>query len=262
MRTWTTKELNQLRRDYPTCRDPRDLAEKFGKTYCAVKTKALKIGLKRAFTANTGRTKLTPAQDRFLKANYLTIPPQRMADRFGVSEMCIKGRMRQLGLVVPREIVEQRILASRIQKGATPPNKGKKWSEFMSREGMRNSLRTTFRKGNLPHNTQYDGAIRVRRDKSGRQYQYIRVSLGKWELLHRWVWMVMRGAIPAKHLVVFKDGNPGNCNIDNLELITRQENMKRNTYHNYPKDIALMVQLRGALNRQINKHLKKLRNEK
>jgi hypothetical protein len=259
MKTWSTKDVLRLIKDYPTCQDPRELATRMGKTYVALKTKAAKLGLKRLLSANIGRTKLTPAQDRYLKAHYLEQPPQRLADRFGVSEVCIKGRIRQLGLIVPREVIEQRIIASRIQKGNTPMNKGRKMKEWMSAEGIRNSRRTRFKKGSLSHNTQYDGAIRVRRDSSGRQYQYIRVSLGKWELLHRWVWTVMKGEIPSKHLVVFKDGNPGNCNIDNLEVITRAENMRRNTYHNYPKDIALMVQLRGALNRQINKHLKTLK---
>lgn len=40
---------------------------------------------------------------------------------------------------------------------------------------------------------------------------------------------------------------------DSVELITRQELMKRNTLHRYPKPIAQLIQLRGALNRQINK---------
>jgi hypothetical protein len=33
--------------------------------------------------------------------------------------------------------------------------------------------------------------------------------------------------------------------------------MNRNTYHNYPKEIANLVQLRGALTRQINKAKRK-----
>jgi hypothetical protein len=201
-------------------------------------------------------------EDQFLRDNYLTIPAKRMSRMLGRAEAVARQRMARIGLVVPREIIEQRIIDSRIKKGSTPPNKGKKWDEVMSKEAQQNCRRTTFPKGNLPHNTQYDGAIRVRADKSGISYQYIRVSLGKWELLHRFVWTMLKGKIPPKHLVVFKDGNQGNCNIDNLELITQAENMKRNTYHNYPKEIALMVQLRGALNRQINKHLKTLRNEK
>ena len=37
-------------------------------------------------------------------------------------------------------------------------------------------------------------------------------------------------------------------------LMTRAELMKRNSYHNrYPKEVARLVQLRGAVTRQINK---------
>ena len=39
---------------------------------------------------------------------------------------------------------------------------------------------------------------------------------------------------------------------DHLDCITRVENMRRNSYHNnYPKEVAQLIQLRGALNRKI-----------
>jgi hypothetical protein len=45
--------------------------------------------------------------------------------------------------------------------------------------------------------------------------------------------------------------------LGRLELISRAENMRRNSYHTrYPKEVAQLIQLRGALNRQINKRLK------
>lgn len=177
----------------------------------------------------------------------------------GRAESVARQRMARIGLVVPREIIERRIADSRIKKGNTPPNKGKKWNDFMSKEGMRNSRRTTFKKGNLPHNTKYDGAMGIRRDKTGIEYIYIRVGLAKWEPLHRMVWRHHKGKIPPRMLIVFKDGNQGNCNIDNLEMISMADNLRRNSWHNYPKEIGTIIQLRGALNRQINKHLKALK---
>ena len=41
--------------------------------------------------------------------------------------------------------------------------------------------------------------------------------------------------------------------LDNLECITRRENMARNTVHNLPKPLAETIQLLGALNRQIRR---------
>jgi hypothetical protein len=40
---------------------------------------------------------------------------------------------------------------------------------------------------------------------------------------------------------------------DKVECISRSENMRRNSYHRYGQEIARLVQLRGALTRQINK---------
>jgi hypothetical protein len=62
--------------------------------------------------------------------------------------------------------------------------------------------------------------------------------------------------------VAFMDRNTMNCNVANLEILTSAELLKRNSLHNYPIPIARAIQLRGALNRQINKHLKRLKNEK
>ena len=93
---------------------------------------------------------------------------------------------------------------------------------------------TQFKPGHEPHNTKYDGAISIRKDsKQDIYYKYIRVAKGKWELLHRYIWKQHNGEIPKGMLVVFKDGNQMNCSIDNLELITRKENMQRN--RNYKK---------------------------
>lgn len=53
--------------------------------------------------------------------------------------------------------------------------------------------------------------------------------------------------------MAFKDGNKQNCDISNLELVSRIEMMKRNTIHNLPSDLKELVQLKGRLNKQINK---------
>jgi hypothetical protein len=79
----------------------------------------------------------------------------------------------------------------------------------------------------------------------------------RWVALHRLVWEVTHGQVPAGHIVVFKPGRKTTeaeaVTVDGLECITRAENMRRNTYHRYGPEIAKLIQLRGAINRQINK---------
>ncbi len=116
----------------------------------------------------------------------------------------------------------------RFTKNSIPENKGTK--------GVLKKNKTSFKKGHLPFNTKYDGAISIRGG-----YKYIRVSKGKWLLLHRHIWTLENGKIPKKHLIIFKDKNKLNCTIDNLECISMTENRNRNI--NYKK-AALTIKKR------------------
>ncbi len=110
-------------------------------------------------------------------------------------------------------------------------------------------IETQFKKGNLPHNAKVDGAITQRKDG----YLWVRTSLGKWTELHRVIWTQFHGEITKGHNVQFKDKNPLNCHPDNLYTISRKEQMKQNSLHNLPEEIKKVIQLRGVLNREINK---------
>lgn len=158
-----------------------------------------------------------------------------------------------MNLIIPPELALQRQLDSRIKPGTIPPNKGKKLSpELYEKVSL-----TMFKKGNLPRNTKYDGYLSKRHHKrDGKDYMFIRIAQGKFELLHRKIWMDANGPIPEGMQISFKNGDTLDCRLENLELITMAENMKRNSLHNYPVDIRDTLILIGALNRQINKRIK------
>lgn len=87
-------------------------------------------------------------------------------------------------------------------------------------------------------------------------YLDIKVAPGirQWVGLHRFNWFLRYGAYPPRGMsLVFRDGDRMNCEVENLELVDRAALMKRNTYHNYGPEIAKAIQLRGALQRQINR---------
>lgn len=75
--------------------------------------------------------------------------------KFGLnlSENAIAGQKNKLGL-------RSGIVGGRFEKGQTSFNKGKRWSEYMSEEGQRNSRKTTFKKGNVPANARSIGSER------------------------------------------------------------------------------------------------------
>lgn len=111
------------------------------------------------------------------------------------------------------------------KKGHPAFNKGRK----MPAELYAKCAPTMFKKGQMPKNTREgDGAISIRYDNRGVPVKHIRVALGKWEYLARHVWREHNGEIPKGHIVVHKDGDSMNCDIGNLELISRADNARRN----------------------------------
>lgn len=87
------------------------------------------------------------------------------------------------------------------------------------------------------------------------------VPAQRWVAVGRIAWEAVNGPLPAGHVVVFKPGRKTTdaslITDDSVELVTRAELMRRNSYHNkYPKEVAQLIQLRGALNRKINSRSK------
>lgn len=152
----------------------------------------------------------TVTEIQYLRDNASLISSRDLARYFNVSYTALHGTLKRYNIKTGRD--------TRFKAGQTVWNKGK---------SIRLSPATEFKKGILPHNTKTDGAISIRRDKSGRDYKYIRVSLGKWDLYHRVLWKSVHGEIPKDKIVTFIDGDSLNCELDNLKLITRGEHMAR-----------------------------------
>ena len=139
-------------------------------------------------------------------------------------------------------------VANQFKPGHTPHNKGKQ----ISAEIYEKVAPTMFKKGNKPHNTKPIGTINVRADTQGRLYQYIKIKDSQWELLQRYVWTQANGEIPPGSVVIFLDGNYLNCELNNLQVISRRENMARNTIQRYPAELQEVMKLTCKLKRKTN----------
>lgn len=134
----------------------------------------------------------------------------------------------------------------RFKKGSTPWNKGLNFTA-----GGR-SRETYFKKGQRPLNTQpigtlgtkSDGYLRIKVSETGNKRQ-------DWKLVHVQLWESVNGPMPPDHILVFKDKNKSNITIENLELITRSENMRRNSLHRYPPELKACFRQLAKLNRII-----------
>jgi hypothetical protein len=130
------------------------------------------------------------------------------------------------------------------KKGNVPYNYGKKMSTLLYEKCQK----TMFKKGRKPHNTKKEGE----ESKSIDGYTYVKISDNDWRLKHRVIWEKVNGAIPTDHIVVFKDNNLTNFDINNLLLISKAENMLRNTIHQYPEPIQQIIKLNNKLKKKIN----------
>lgn len=148
---------------------------------------------------------------------------------------------------------------NRWQPGNKPWNKGVKNSTGHHPNTVANHYTTGSVHGRAAQLVQPLGALRISSD--GNLERKTGTTPGpsnmRWTAVHRLVWEAAHGPIPPGHLVVFKPGrkttDEDRITLDALELLTRAENMRRNSVHTkYPPELARLVQLRGVLNRAIN----------
>ncbi len=180
----------------------------------------------------------------------------------GRSSTQIYQKAAALGLRRPEEIrvisgqifsQSEAAKATRFRKGCIPPNKGKR----MSPELYAKLAPTMFKKGHTPGNHKPVGSERVNVDG------YIERKVAepnKWECKHRIIWRQAHGDIPKGYNIQFKDGNPLNCTLENLYIISRAEQMQtqNSLMARYPKELQKVIRLRGAVKRQMTLHNKKL----
>lgn len=207
-------------------------------------------------------------QEQVLRDRYPTEKTQLIADDLGIALQKVYQKAKRLGLEKTAEYLASpaacRLRAGddvgaayRFQKGGLVWNKGMKGLQIAGCQA------TQFKAGRMPHNTLPIGSYR--HDKDGTLQRKISNDKGnnskRWRGVHELVWVEANGPVPPKHIVIFKTGMRvtvlEQITIDRVECISLAENMRRNTVHNMPKELAELVQLRGAVNRQINKRTKK-----
>lgn len=88
------------------------------------------------------------------------------------------------------------------------------------------------KRGRANHRYRPLGSLRVI-VRGGRRYTYIKVRDtgrpdARWRLLSSVVWERARGPIPSGHCLWHANGNGTDCRLENLEMITLAERLRRN----------------------------------
>lgn len=203
----------------------------------------------------------TQSEVDYLRQYYSDTPMDDMIAYLKISKRAIHNKANVLGLRKSLSLIAAtaRSNPGRFRKGHIPSNKGKRQSEYMTADAIERTKATRFKKGHLPHNTKQVGHERIC-SKDG--YVYIKVEGSrKMVLKHRLVWERHHGAIPKGYNVQFKDGNRQNCDISNLYLISRQEQLStQNGMYRYPVEIQKTIRNLSTLKKRIRKYEQTNRN--
>ncbi len=195
----------------------------------------------------------SPEDDADMRRLYPVNEIRVLEKLFGRAEKAITARAHKLGLTKADGYTPPR--RGCFEKGQQPWNKGIPFSPPGSEKGR-------FKPGQKPHTWQPIGS--ERETKEGylqRKMTDTGCPPHDWVEVQRIVWEEHFGPIPDGHVVLFKDGDKRNFDHQNLELISRAENMSRNSYHRYGPEIAQLYQLKGALSRKINRRSRDIENE-
>ena len=132
-------------------------------------------------------------------------------------------------------------VGTQFPKGHEPWNKGMKGIVFGGKE-------TQFKKGHKPANHKPVASERI--DEDG--YTYIKIAEHtRWVLKHRHIYEQHHGKLEPHMIVTFRDKNISNFDIENLEAITKVENMERNRITKYPKPIQDTIKTLNKLWQEI-----------
>lgn len=140
--------------------------------------------------------------------------------------------------------------AFRFLPGHVPANKGLRrpgWSAGRMAE-------TQFKPGARPHTWKPIGSTRF--SKEGylqRKISDTGYPPKDWVGVHILMWQAVHGPVPKGFAVAFRDHDKTHLQLDNFELITRRELMRRNSIHHYPAELVAVIRLNASLNRQIRK---------
>lgn len=191
-----------------------------------------------------------------LRAHYPDSMPAQLESLFGLKIGQIYHKANKLGLrkseaykAAEQQRQSERLLVvgipHRLQAGHATWNKGMKGLDL---EGKA----TQFKPGNRPHNWRPLGYERISEDGYlERKITDDGPPKAHFKGVHVLVWEAEYGPVPQGSAIVFKNGNKRDIRLDNLECITRQELMQRNTRHNYP-ELKEVYAVKARITRTIN----------
>lgn len=205
-----------------------------------------------------------PEEVEILRRTFAHNPTWKIAQVLGRTHSTVSQKAVALGLSKSKDCLaspasgrlrpgDRRGGATRFRKGQESWNKGLKGVTGTHPNSRRTQFPKGHRGGRAAEKYQPIGTVRTSKDGYLEQKIHDGMPLqSRWRAVHLVRWEAINGPLPKGHALVFRDGDKANTDPENMELVTRAELMARNTLWNrYPREVAEVMQLRGALNRKI-----------
>ena len=185
------------------------------------------------------RIEFTPEQLERIRLLYPTTSDKQLADEMGCSTKPIRRVAKEMGITKCPEYMDS-------------VNSGIKKMIKLSKQGR---LGCGTPRGTKPFNTHPIGA-EIEKKRSGLVYRKVSDTGSRtvdWRPVSHLVWEEVNGKVPKGCMISFKDGNVKNVDIDNLELLTRQEMVSRNSSSRYPEEVRKLIAVKREFTRRMNK---------
>jgi hypothetical protein len=256
-RAWSAEDEAFLRNHYRNGMSAAEIAVALKRTKVATKARAQVLGLARSrkYPDNVIET---------VREMYPTTLATEIAAQLGRSVNYVYRVANSIGVRKDPTVRDEQQKAffkklaesgksHRYPKGHVPANKGLRrpgWSPGRMKE-------TQFKKGQFSPNRRDIGSERVSKDG----YLYVKIAdfqaNRNWKMKHVIVWEEHNGPLPEAMNIIFKDGDKRNFDISNLEAISNEELMRRNTLHNLPEPVKSMIHQLIGFRRKLNSYAKK-----
>lgn len=177
----------------------------------------------------------TESDKKLLELEFPNIDTETLANRMGRSYSSVAGMAGTMGIKKSPEYIEKYRekttrnllevgMANRFKKGQKSWNKGMKGLQM-------GGVESQFKPGQKPHNWKPIGSERITKDGYIEvKYKDERKAVSNYKLKHRLIWEEVNGSVPCGFVLNFKDGNPLNCEIDNLMLVSMVDNLNTNRF--------------------------------
>jgi hypothetical protein len=211
----------------------------------------------------------TQAEETIVRDLYPDLPCADVAALLGRTTSGVYQAAKRMGLT-KSEYFQTSDLSGRVQRGKQHPSMIAAqfkpgltaWNKGLNYQPGGRCAETQFKPRQPAESANHRpiGSLRITRDGYLEQKMNDDPALvpsRRWVAVHRLVWEAAHGLIPAGHIVTFKPGckttELASITIDKLECITRAEHARRNHPRSYSPELARLVQLKGAITRQVNR---------